>query len=418
MALGYETTGTGPSLIANAGNAMAASIRQTGEQIRKDILSYNQDKQVAGMLTDLQKVTPDSPTFQNDLIGVLAKYPMAANDDRAKIGLQLLGNSWEQKMRQKELTTRFDQQKTLLGMKGGGLYGDAPPVQPFATGGLRGMDQNPMPPPADTGMSFGAGMGGLGQRQHPTGVNPELPVSGGVVGQQGEPDRMAGLDSRLRGIPGLPAKTGATEMARLAGKIAGNEVAAEKDVFRNIPGVGVGRYDKATDSFVVVGKGKQPQKWLNTGTHWENAETGETKPIGMSQAQTAADADRNAGLDMRRSAADLAKSEKLASRALKSIDGDIKVLEGDIDSVETSIRKRMAQKERTPEEQKELGKWQEQHVTLRADRDKLQAERREISGGRDVVADEKVEVVKDGKRFRLPKSQLEQAKKEGYSLAP
>jgi hypothetical protein len=400
MALGYETTSTAPNLIANAGNAMAASIRQTGEQIRKDILSYNQDKQVAGMLSELQKVTPESPTFQNDLIGVLAKYPMAANDDRAKIGLQLLGNSWEQKMRQKELTTKFNQQKTLLGLKGGGVYGDAPP--------LAGLDQNPMPPPADAGFSFGAG---LGQRQHPTGVNPELPVSGGVVG---EPDLMAGLDSRLRSIPGLPAKTGATEMARLAGKIAGNEVAAEKPVFRTIPGVGVGRYDAETDSFVVVGKGKQPQKWLNTGTHWENAETGETKPISMSPAQAAADADRNAGLDIRRSAADVAKSEKLANRALKSISSEIDEKERDITSLETSIRKRQSAKERTPTEEAELAKWQEQHAVLRAERDVLQQERSEIGGVKKLDRETAAQLLQEAGGDKEKAREL--ARSRGYSL--
>lgn len=77
MALGYENTGIGPRLIANAGNAMTESIRQFGEKLQKDIVSHNTDKQVAGFLQEAQSLNLDSPTFQGDLVGVLAKYPMA-----------------------------------------------------------------------------------------------------------------------------------------------------------------------------------------------------------------------------------------------------------------------------------------------------------------------------------------------------
>lgn len=346
MALGYENTGTGPKLIQAAGNAMTESIRLTGEQIRKDIIGYNTDKQVAGLLSEAQTIQPDSPDFQNQLVGVLAKYPMAANDPRARLGLNLLGNAWEQKNREKELTDTFGRAVTLQGLKNrqNPLYGGGGGGVQIG-GGMGGGGGLRVPAAEPEGFSFGVGErgGGVMGRTAPAGGfsfgagGPEGSVDfgagergGGVMGMgrtnklglpelapqsmDAEPDLMGGLHRRLQGIPNLPAKVGATEMAKLAGKITANELAGEKPVFRTIPGVGVGRYDKDSDSFVVVGKGQKPSRWLNDGANWVNPETQEKIAIQISPDQ-AADNTR----------ADAAAAERIRQAEIKARGADVKL---------------------------------------------------------------------------------------------
>lgn len=396
MALGYETTGTGPNIIANAGNAMAADIRRIGEQIRGDIIKHNTDKQVAGLLQEVQAISPDSPTFQNDLVGVLAKYPMAASDPRAKMGLQMLGTAWQQKQDQKDALTRFGQQKELVGMRTGGAnrpyggsgeLGAAPDL-----GGAEEQARNDI---------MGAGsrmMGSLGGGGGPLGGVPftpppsDLPVSGGVVGEENALFN-TDLDRTFKRI-GVDERTGKRYMAQDAAmKAREMRKPASRPTTQKISGVGLVQWnpdERAWDT--VVEEGKKGGRWVNTGTHWENVESGAQIPIGASEIQ-----DR--GMDLRENAA----KEKTTNR---STDEAVKILNSKISSLKTSIDKRQNKKDQTPEEQKELGEWQQQHVDAVRERD--------------VLSGNKVLVIKktNGERGFLPKEEVQKAIDSGEYVLP
>lgn len=392
MALGYETTGTGPNIIANAGNAMAADIRRIGEVIRKDIQQHNQDKQVFGFLQEAKMLRPESETFQQDLVGVFAKYPSAAQDQRALTGAKFLHDAWQQKQLKDKMLLQFGQQKTLQGMRTGGLYGDSP-----MRGGIP--EEAPLGSP-QPGFGFGGGArGGLS-------VSPDLPVGSA----EGEPDLMAGLgplDSTLRNIPGLPAREGARVMARAAGQQFANQQRGAKPITRSVPGVGLVQYDPETETWNTAVEAKRPRQFRSAGDRLVDVETGEEIKMGIPPAQ-------QESLNLRKAAGDTAKTEKLTARALKNINSEIDEKERDITSLESSIRGRQKQKERTPAEDAELGKWQEQHAVLRAERDILQKERSELGTektlDRETAAELLREVGGDKEKAR------ELARSRGYSL--
>lgn len=199
MALGYENTGTGPNIIANAGNAMAADIRRVGEQIRKDIIDHKTDKQVAGLLSEAQTISPDSPTFQQDLVGVLAKYPMAASDPRAQVGLKMLGTAWQQTQDVRMMEKRFGLETDQWNERHPTprMYGEEP-------GGLR----KPM-----GGGLVGDGVSPGDMAAEPVGPNDMFRAGSGMMGGLG-----SNRGGPLGGVPFVPPETAAPSDDLLGGR--------------------------------------------------------------------------------------------------------------------------------------------------------------------------------------------------------
>lgn len=402
MALGYENTGIGPKLIANAGNAMTESIRQFGEKLQKDIVAHNTDKQVVGFLSEAKNIDINSPTFQADLVGVLARYPMAAGDQRALTGARLLATGWEQKQAEKTAVTRFNERKTLAGMRstGGGLYGEGP----------LGVGFNPdlpaLPGEQEVGAGAGMRMGGAAGLGVPFNPQEQLAPTTGVVAEEGNPLFNTELHGALKQT-GVDRRTGTRLMAQDAAAKAREIRSPTKPQTRQISGVGLVQYDPDTQEWnTVVEAGEKPGRWLNMGSHWENAETGVQKPISLSPAQ-------KESTEIRKSAAETAKATKVTERALKNIDSEIDMVEKDISSVEKSIRD-IRKKDRTPAEEAELAKWQEQHATLRANRDTLQKERSELGAVKKLDSDAAMELLKEAGGDREKAREL--ARQRGYSL--
>lgn len=352
MALGYENTGIAPGLISKAGSAMAESIRQTGEKIRGDIIQHNTDKQVVGLLNDAKTLDVASPTFQNELIGVLGKYPMALGDDRAKIGLNLLNTAWQQQQQQTALNSRLNSAENIARIRkgGNGLAADLPPLDLNATPEMPMSDANTgafsfgagnrsgvmgrFGAGAGNGMQFGAGMrdqGGAGfgtsERQLPNDL-PTIPEPGGA---QSNP--LFDTDKVLRGISGLDRATYAKTMARTAEKAAAAKIAGEKPknpITKQIPGVGLVQYNPDTQEWNTVVKSGTPERWLNGGDEWINPKTGARVPIDLSQKQ-------QEDLKGKEEAANAKAEEAAMKRALDALNSKRDVIVKDRDKKRATI---------------------------------------------------------------------------------
>lgn len=271
MALGYQVDNIAPGLLMNAGNSMVQSIRNVGQQIRADVIRNQTDQQVVGLLTEAQRIDPNSPTFQNDLVGVLAKYPMAGQDERAAFGIGLLSKAWQQKRAEAEAETQFINQSALYRLKhpnAGRMYGDddslplptnqdplagnypeqaqADPAMEFGAG-QRGGVFGRFGLGIGNGTSFGAGMNDLGvgftpppQEEGEASVLPPLP------GQDQLPPALRGgpsdpynpvLAFRKSQKGRIPAEVGQREEARLAADYEREkmrrETSAQKPVYRS-----------------------------------------------------------------------------------------------------------------------------------------------------------------------------------------
>lgn len=386
MALGYENTGIGPKLIANAGNAMTESIRQFGEKLQKDIVAHNTDKQVMGFLSEAKTLNLDSPTFQGDLVGVLAKYPMAAGDQRALMGAKLLATGWEQKQAEKTAVTRFNERKTLAGMRsgGGGLYG--------------GDGFNPdLPALPETGESaaFDAGGEVLGAMS-PLGV-PFAPQTEVPTTDEANPLFNQDLDQTFRRI-GVDRRTGTRLMAQDAAAKAREGRKPAKPTTRQVAGVGLVQYNPDDGVWeTVVDAGQKPSRWLNTGAAWRNADTGEEVAISASESQKSA--------AQARTAADEDRDKNRQLGILKTKIADIK-----------DRRKTMFA---AYEKSRKAGSTAEADLQYR-EVQAMDSVIKDLESGMDKVeATEKVKVVApNGTVGFVPKSQVDTALKNGYQLAP
>lgn len=229
---------------------MTESIRQFGEKLQKDIVSHNTDKQVMGFLSEAKTLNLDSPTFQGDLVGVLAKYPMAAGDQRALMGAKLLEGGWQQKQAQKAATEKFERDKTIAGIRSGsnrpygGLVGGA------------GLGGNPMPPPTETsplgspqqGFEFGAGMGNVGPLGVPFQTSddlPPLPDSGTPISQDAALfDKDVGQLAEFYRKQGIPEKLAKQKIAEVMADRVKQNARSNKPLVRQANGI---IYERTTE---------------------------------------------------------------------------------------------------------------------------------------------------------------------------
>lgn len=416
MALGYENTGTGPNIIANAGNAMAADIRRVGEQIRKDILDHKTDKQVAGLLSEAQTISPDSPTFQQDLVGVLARYPLAASDPRAQVGLKMLGAGWQQEQRKKELTQRFDNQKDLAKIRagGGGIYdpeggsadnfnvdplGRVPAaVQP--TGSALGSPEG--------GFSFGAGL-----RKSPLGVafTPPSDDSEGtaLTGIQGPtPEEQLARFDKMNAGKAL-SRSAMNERTRLSGALIRTDsqrrTAPKNESIQLFQDDQGNEYEWGTKSgwqgevppkgTTVFKPGAPQQQWRSGASNIVNVKTGEVIEALPTKAQ-------QGNLNLR--------EEKGRFDALKLQVGELQKQRDQLDGA-----RKMA--EAAGDAALALSRWNEMQILSDTIKDVTKGLTKEQKSELGADENELVPVVApNGKMGKVPRSNLDNALKQGYTL--
>lgn len=112
------TYSSNPSrLIQQSGEFLSNNIRDIGKQIQGTILEINTKKDLARFAQNLQQnVNPNSEDFAQQAVQVAANHPLAIQDPRGQIALNILGKAhgeWKQ---------------AQLAVQRQGLYGNAPGI--------------------------------------------------------------------------------------------------------------------------------------------------------------------------------------------------------------------------------------------------------------------------------------------------
>lgn len=93
MPLGIEQDSIAPQLIQNAGSALVQGIRQIGQQISSHLTEIQTKRDLAAMAQDMQGVNPQSAEFPVALTQLVSRHPLAAQDQRGLLALNILGKA-------------------------------------------------------------------------------------------------------------------------------------------------------------------------------------------------------------------------------------------------------------------------------------------------------------------------------------
>lgn len=93
MPLGIEQDSIAPQLIQNAGSALVQGIRQIGQQISSHLTEIQTKRDLAAMAQDMQGVNPQSTEFPVALTQLVSRHPLAAQDQRGLLALNILGKA-------------------------------------------------------------------------------------------------------------------------------------------------------------------------------------------------------------------------------------------------------------------------------------------------------------------------------------
>lgn len=163
MALGIEQNSIAPNLIFQSGKMLSDNIRDIGKQVQSSIYEINTRKDLASMAEEIQSgaVIPQSDNFAQDAVALGFRHPLAIQDPRGQMALNVLGKShgeWKQGQLAQQRINPY------RSMTGGGIYNSA-------TGEIL------TPPSGRTGASKGysAIPGGRGVLNRDTGVVEPLP---------------------------------------------------------------------------------------------------------------------------------------------------------------------------------------------------------------------------------------------------
>lgn len=101
MALGIEQNSIAPQLIAQSGKMLSENIRDIGKQVQGAILEVNTKKDLARMAQEIQSgaVIPQSEDFAQQAIAFGFRHPLAIQDPRGQMALNILGKAhgeWRQ----------------------------------------------------------------------------------------------------------------------------------------------------------------------------------------------------------------------------------------------------------------------------------------------------------------------------------
>lgn len=113
------TYSSNPSrLIQQSGEFLSNNIRDIGKQIQGTILEINTKKDLARFAQNLQQnVNPNSEDFAQQAVQVAANHPLAIQDPRGQIALNILGKAHGEWKNAQTLVNRFGQQQALAGIR-------------------------------------------------------------------------------------------------------------------------------------------------------------------------------------------------------------------------------------------------------------------------------------------------------------
>jgi hypothetical protein len=117
MPLGIEQNSIAPALIQSGGQALVQGIRQIGQQISGHLTEIQTKRDLAGLGQEIQGLNPQSNEFPMQLTQVLSRHPLAARDERAQIGLSVLGKAHGQWQASQADAMAFQRQMQMQGMR-------------------------------------------------------------------------------------------------------------------------------------------------------------------------------------------------------------------------------------------------------------------------------------------------------------
>lgn len=118
MDIGITYSSNPSRLIQASGEFLSNNIREIGKNVQSAILEINTRKDLARFAQNLQQnVNPNSDDFANQAVQVAANHPLAVQDPRGQIALNILGKAHGQYQEAKNLVTRFNQQSQMVGMR-------------------------------------------------------------------------------------------------------------------------------------------------------------------------------------------------------------------------------------------------------------------------------------------------------------
>jgi hypothetical protein len=121
MPLGIEPNSIAPQLIAQSGKMLSQNIREIGQQVQGAILEVNTRKDLARMAQEIQAgaVIPQSDEFPMQAVELGARHPLAIQDPRGQMALNILGKSHGTWQAGKLAEARMNPYRS---MTGGGIY--------------------------------------------------------------------------------------------------------------------------------------------------------------------------------------------------------------------------------------------------------------------------------------------------------
>lgn len=93
MPLGFDPSNVPGSLPAdtNYRQFMASSLQQLGKQVSEGIKQIATNRQIRQMGDELQQLNPNSELFPQEMVGIISRYPLGANDRRGQVALSMMG---------------------------------------------------------------------------------------------------------------------------------------------------------------------------------------------------------------------------------------------------------------------------------------------------------------------------------------
>lgn len=121
MALGIEPNSIAPNLIMQSGKMLSDNIRDIGKQVQSSIFEINTKKDLAAMAQEIQQgaVIPQSETFAEDAVAFGFRHPLAIQDPRGQMALNVLGKAHSEWRQGQLAQQRINPYRS---MAGGGIY--------------------------------------------------------------------------------------------------------------------------------------------------------------------------------------------------------------------------------------------------------------------------------------------------------
>lgn len=118
MDIGVTYSSNPAKLVQASGEFLSNNIRDIGRQVQSTILEINTKKDLARFAQNLQQnVNPNSEDFAQQAVQVAANHPLAIQDPRGQIALNILGKAHGEWKNAQTLVNRFGQQQALAGIR-------------------------------------------------------------------------------------------------------------------------------------------------------------------------------------------------------------------------------------------------------------------------------------------------------------